>query len=231
MEYEVGDIVMCTVERIQGTTVFVNVEGHREGYIVLSEIAPGRIRNLRDYVVPKKTIVCKVLRKKGDSLELSLRRVTPKEQKQIKEKYKQEKSYKSILKTFLKDKAKEIIEEIQKTENVYDFLEQAKQDPKILQELMTKPESDKILEVLNSQKQKKAIIKKIIKITTKESQGLTKIKNLLSNIKNVEIKYISAGKYSFKTEASDIKKADIFLKEILENLEKQAKKENIEVTK
>ena len=56
---EVGDIVLCTVDRIIGTTVFVGIEGNGEGSIVTSEIAPGRIRNLRDYVVPKKKIVCK----------------------------------------------------------------------------------------------------------------------------------------------------------------------------
>ena len=93
---EVGDIVMCTVERIVGTTVFVKIDGDGEGSIILSEIAPGRIRNLRDYVVPKKVIICKVLRVSADRIELSLRRVTPKEQKEVKEGYKLEKSYKNL---------------------------------------------------------------------------------------------------------------------------------------
>ena len=61
-DLEVGDIVLCTVDRIVGTIVFVKIDGDGEGSIILSEIAPGRIRNLREYVVPKKKIVCKVLR-------------------------------------------------------------------------------------------------------------------------------------------------------------------------
>jgi len=59
---EVGDVVMCTVEKIAGTVVFVKIDENGEGSIVLSEIAPGRIRNLRDYVIPKKRIICKCIR-------------------------------------------------------------------------------------------------------------------------------------------------------------------------
>src|SRR3989337_26635 len=104
MSLEEGDIVLCTVDRIVGTTVFVHIEGNGEGSIVLSQVAPGRIRNIRDYVVPKKKIVCKVLRISGDRIDLSFRRVTQKEQKELKERNKQERSFASILKTVIKDK-------------------------------------------------------------------------------------------------------------------------------
>ena len=84
--FEEGDLVLCTVDRIVGTVVFVKIKSKDkeiEGSIVLSEIAPGRIRNLRDYVVPKKKIVCKILRIKGENIELSLRRVSQKERKEV----------------------------------------------------------------------------------------------------------------------------------------------------
>ena len=48
---------MCIVERIEKTVVFVKILNNgneTEGSITTSEIAPGRIRNIRDYVVPKK---------------------------------------------------------------------------------------------------------------------------------------------------------------------------------
>ena len=99
MEIEPGDILICNVEKIVGTTVFVEIVGTKmPGTIILSEIAAGRIRNLRDYVVPKKTIICKVLRIMNDHIELSLRRVKEKEQKEVLEKNKLEKSYINILK-------------------------------------------------------------------------------------------------------------------------------------
>ena len=110
MELEEGDIILCTVDRIVGTVVFVKIEDKEEGSIIISEIAPGRIRNLRDYVVPKKRIVCKVLRKTGDRIDLSLRRVTQKERKEVMDRSKQEQSYKNILKSVLGEKCKEKIE-------------------------------------------------------------------------------------------------------------------------
>ena len=68
-----------------------------EGTIITSEIAPGRIRNLRDYVVPKKKIVCKVLRISGNRIDLSLRRVTQKEKKEVLEQFQQEKKQEHFL--------------------------------------------------------------------------------------------------------------------------------------
>ena len=124
MEFEQGDVVLCTVDRILGTTVFVKIdESDREGSIILSEIAPGRIRNLRDYAVPKKTIVCKILRISGENINLSLRRVTPKEKKQVLEQHKLEKSYLNILKSVLKEKTAETVNKIKKTQKLYDLLE------------------------------------------------------------------------------------------------------------
>ena len=68
-----GEIVLCTVDKIVGTTVFVKIYDEVDGTIVTSEIAPGRIRNLRNYVVPGKRIVCKILRISGNRVNLSLR--------------------------------------------------------------------------------------------------------------------------------------------------------------
>jgi len=115
-DLEVGDLVSCIVDRVVGTVVFVrlNVEGKEvEGSIVFSEIAPRRIRNIRDYVVPKKKIVCKVLRiSQSGNIDLSLRRVTLKERKEVLEQEQQEKSYTSIVKGILGEKAEELIKKI-----------------------------------------------------------------------------------------------------------------------
>ena len=86
---EDGEIVLCTVDRIDGAMVFVKIDNADGGSITFSEIAPGRIRNIRDNVIPKKRIVCKVLRVSRGNYELSLRRVTPKEKKELMEQQKQ----------------------------------------------------------------------------------------------------------------------------------------------
>lgn len=227
MELEEGDVVLCTVDRIVGTIVFVHIEGAGEGSIIVSEIAPGRIRNLRNYVVPKKKIVCKILRISGKNIDLSLRRVTLKEKKEVLEKAKQEKSYVSILKSVLKENTDKIIKEILNQDNLFSFLEEAKENPKTLEDLVGKEDAKKILEILKSQKPKKTVIKKEFSLTTTESDGLEKIKTTLKNAKDVEVRYISAGRYSIKTESENAKEADNKLKEIINKIEKEAKQKNI----
>jgi translation initiation factor 2 alpha subunit (eIF-2alpha) len=230
MEYEQGDTLLCTVDRIAGTMVFVILPNGKEGTIILSEIAPGRIRNLRDYVVPKKSIVCKVLRANGDNVHLSLRRVSLKEKKEVLEQAKQEKSYEAILKTILKEKVKDVIQEIKKQSSVYDFLQEAKENLKELEKLTNKENAKKIIDIVSQQKQKKFILKKEIKLTTENPKGLELIKELFSkiNLKEYDLKYISAGKYSIKKETQDLKKADKEITKILEELESFAKKNSME---
>ena len=226
---EVGDIVLCAVDRIVGTVVFVKMDDGTEASIILSEIAPGRIRNLRDYVIPKKRIVCKVLRVSKDRVDLSLRRVTLKEKKEILEQESQGKSYRSILKTILGEKAEKVIEEISKEDEISEFLQKAKEDSKKLERLVGKKDSEKILEILKSQKQKKFIIKKEIHMKILKPNGLELIKKIL-NTKEAEIRYISGGKYSIKKESKDLKSADNKLREIILEIEKEAKKHNAEVS-
>ena len=230
-KFEEGDIVLCTVTKIIGTHVFVEIDipGEKiEGNIIFSEIAPGRIRNIRDYVVPKKKIVCKVLRIHGDRVELSLRRVTKKEKKELLEKYKQEKTYINIFKKITGEKAEKIIDEITKKQRFYDFVEKLKENPQKIEEKIGKEKAQQFLKIITSQKKKKAIIKKIFNLTSNSPEGIILIKDILNlNEKNVQIKHISAGKYSIKTEAEDIKKADNYLKEILSEIEKKAKKQEI----
>ncbi len=228
MNLETGDVILCTVDRIVGTTVFVNIEGNGEGSIVFSEIAPGRIRNIRDYVFPKKKIVCKVLRISADRVDLSFRRVTLKEQKELKERYKEERSLINILRTILKEKAENVLEDISKRGGIQGFLEKIKNNPRELEELMGKQDSKKVFEILKAQKQKRAVIKKEVVLKSMDSDGIKKIKEILGNIEGAEIRYISAGKYSLKREDENIKEADQKLNEIIEVIEKRAKMSNLD---
>ena len=226
---EEGDLVLCTVDRIVGTAVFVKIEGEkREGNIVVSEIAPGRIRNLRDYVVPKKKIVCKILRISSERVDLSLRRVSQTEKKQVIEEHNQEKSYENILKSILGDNAEQIISKIKEKENLYSFLEQAKQSPKQLEKLFGENNSKRILQIISKQKTKKSAIKKEFNLTSIKPDGLKLIKELLGDIKDVEINYLAAGKFSIKSQSENPKKEEKKLGAILDNIGKMAKEKGME---
>ena len=81
---EESELVMCTVSNIQYHSVFADLDEYgRQGMIHISEISPGRIRNIRDYVKEGKKIVCKVLRVNSERghIDLSLRRVNEAQRK------------------------------------------------------------------------------------------------------------------------------------------------------
>lgn len=231
MEFEAGEIVLCTVERIEKTIVFVKVPfGNKEvdGSITMSEIAPGRIRNIRDYVVPKKRIACKILRiTPSGNVELSLRRVTPKEKKEITEEQNLENSYEKIIKSVAGKNAEGIIKKIKDKERLYDFISQGRENPKKLEEFFSKVEAGKILDIVSSQKQKKSILKKEIVFFSYEPNGVDLIKEILSKAKEVQVSYISAGKYSIKSESEDIKKADRKIQDFLNELKDYSKKKKL----
>ncbi len=227
MKYEQGDNLLCTVDKIIGTIVFVKLPNGQEGTIIFSEIVAGRVKNIRDYAIPKKQIVCKILRIQNDKIHLSLRRVTKSERQKVMEQFKLEKSYKSIFKTILKEKSEEIIQKIKDSNDLIEFIKNVKEDSKILDKYMDKKESEKILEILKAQKKKKAELTKKFTLTTTESDGLDKIKNILKKIKNAQIKYIAAGKYTIKVEAENLKEADLKIQQIGKELENSSEKTNI----
>ena len=75
---ETDEIVLCKVTKIFPNSVFAELVEYRDsGMIHISEVSPGRIRNLRDYVSVGRQIVCKVLRidRERGHIDLSLRRV------------------------------------------------------------------------------------------------------------------------------------------------------------
>jgi len=227
--YEEGDVVLCTVTKIVGTVVFVKIEDDGEGSIITSEIAPGRIRNLRDYVVPNKKIVCKIIRISGDRIDLSLRRVSGKERDEVKTKYKKEKECESIIKSVLKDKTPEIIKKIKENYQLYEFLQKVKETPKLIEKICSAEESKKIIKILNEKKEKSSIVKKTFKISSKDKDGIKIIKRILTlEDDKIKIKYLGSNKFSIELEDENPKKANQRLSEIIEDIEEKAKKERCE---
>lgn len=224
-----GDIVLCTVDRIVGTTVFVKIEDNGEGTIITSEIAPGRIRNLRDYVVPNKKIVCKVLRIKEGRIDLSLRRVSTKEKNELIEKYNKEKDSISIMKTILKEKANEAIEKIKKQQTIFEFLQNARENPELLKEYFNKQETEQISKILEKRKEKEIEVKKEILLKSNKPDGIKIIKNILSPCKGkCEVVYLAAGRYLIEIKAKNYKEANSTISSTLIQIEKLAKENHTE---
>jgi len=229
-QFEEGQIVLCTVDKIIGTTVFVKLDNNGEGTITTSEIAPGRIRNLRDYVVPNKTIVCKILSIRDKKIQLSLRRVKPNERKELLEKVNKEKSYKAIIKTVSgKEESEKIIEKISEDYTILDFFNEIKQKPEVLNKYFSKEASEKILKILDSKKEKPKEIRQLFKLSTKSSDGIKVVKSIIEqacNNSKCKVSYLAAGKYSLNIIGEDFKAIKTEVNQILETIEKSAKKQH-----
>jgi|SRR3989344_2383303 len=224
---EEGQIVSCIVERIVGTTVFVKIEGNVEGTVTLSEIAPGRIRNLREYVIVGKSIVCKILKIQGDKMYLSLRRVKQNEKKELLEKIAKERSYQAILKTVLQDKADEIINKITESYSLIDFFEEVKKNQKILEKYLDKTSAGKITTILETKKDKAKELKKIFQLASKEGDGIKIVKKILTDSledSHCKITYIAAGKFRLTRTGQDFKEMKNDVNKVMDLIEKQAKK-------
>ncbi len=225
MNLKTNDIVLCTVRKIEGANVFVDIEDNGQGSIVLSEIAAGRIRNLREYVAIKKRIVCKVLKVYPDHAELSLRRVTAKEKSSKLEEYQKENTFASMLKTLTPD-YKSVLDKIKESSSVSDFFDEAKENPSILSEFLKKEEANKLSRMISEKNTKEKSIKKIFLIKSTAPDGVIKIKDILSN-KEVEIRYLGSSNFSISASAKDFKEAEKKISNVLKTIEEKSKEKKL----
>lgn len=221
MKFKDGDLVLCTVKKIDKTTIFLDIEDDGEGSLVFSEVAAGRIRNIRDYVSPNKKIVCKILKIENNHAELSLRRVTAKERESVLERYKKEKSLVKMLETLTKNSGP-IIEKIKSNTDFVSFFEEARENPKLLAKYFPKEEADKLVKILGEKSEKEKEIKKLFKLTTLASSGINDIREILGNSSS-EIRYLGSSRFSITAKAKDFKEANRIISSILEEIKAKAK--------
>ena len=219
---EEGEIVLCTVKKILYHSVFVNLDEYenKEGIIHISEISPGRIRNIRDFVKENKTIVCKVLRtnKEKNQLDLSLRRVSLSVMKNKLEEVKQEKKSEKILE-LLAEKTKTPIERIHK-EISLKIIEKYNLLTSFFQEVI---QNNSIIKELKLPEKTEKTFLEIIKEKIRLPEVILKRKMKLQSYK---INYRSAPLYEITIVSPNYKEAEIELKELTEIAIDTMKKNN-----
>lgn len=226
---EEGDLILCKVKEVSNTITSVELPSGKQGTIVSSEIAPGRIKFMRQYVVPNKKIVCKILGISGDNIHLSLRRVNSKERKEVMQAYKQEQATKVAFKQMLGDKLEKVKGKILKDfETLGKFIDAAKEDKRLIEKYIPKTNQESITK-LTEKKKKSQELKQNIKIKCLEDDGVKKIKEIFDlKDDNISITYISAGQFKLKLRVEDFKQGKKRMAEILEELEEKAKKHKCE---
>src|SRR5918911_1984117 len=149
---EAGDVVIATVKGVIGHGAYVTLDEYNgmTGFLHISEIATGWIRNIERYVKPKQKTVLKVVRvdKSRAEVDLSLKQVSGEERKsKLIEVKKNEKA--SAFMEIIKSKTNatdlqinEIEDKIlQKYDYVYDVFEiVARKGNNVLQSLNLPPE-------------------------------------------------------------------------------------------
>lgn len=223
---EEDEFVLCTVTNVQHHSVFVRLDEYdKTGMIHISEVSPGRIRNIRDFVKEGKVIVCLVLSINSEKghIDLSLRRVTDMQRKlklnEIKQIQKAEKIVEFIAKRLDKDVAKLYFEiyskASQKYPNLYEFFEEAAQNEKALSQFgFSGDVALALLETIKLRiKPAEVEISGKLSLTSYDSNGVDVVKNILINARNTDIDritttYAGGGRYNILVKASDYKTAE-----------------------
>jgi translation initiation factor 2 subunit 1 len=234
---EMDEIVLCKVTKIFPNSVFVNMlEFNDSGMIHISEVSPGRIRNLRDYVSEGRQIVCKVLRidREKGHIDLSLRRVNSNARRAKLDEIKQELKAESLISNLSK-KLKQPIDKLYKeiTEKVFEEYSHlylcfwdVVSGAVDLKKLGVRKELAEELNqaILDKFKPEKVTIEGEIRLHTYHSDGVKKIKSVLVSLEKVsptvKIFYLGAGRYKVVIEDVDYKPAEKNVGKIEKILEK-----------
>jgi len=228
---EEGDLLMCTVTKIQYSSVFVTIDDyHKSGMIHISEIAAGRIRNIRDYVKEGKKVVCKVLRvhEERGHVDLSLRRVTDGQRRKKVNAIKLEQKAEAIIEYVAKQNkmdvrklyesvAKEVLKDYEYLHHMFEDTVAGHYDLSKLFDKKILPQIEEL--VMQRFKPKIVEISGVLKLSTYDSEGVEIVKKALTAAEKTEgvaITYLGGGKYKVSAKANEYKEAEPKLKEASE---------------
>ena len=233
---EQGEIVLATITKLMDHGAYVTLDEYDElqGFLHISEIAPGWIRSVNRFVKEgeKKVLLVKKVNAQRGDIDLSLKQVSKDQQKQKLKEVKKFEKGKTLLQN-LKEKANLSDDEINtledafysKYESVYDaFLDIARNGISTVKELkISKKISNPLVEICSKIKLPSVEIRGLMEITNSNSDGIEIIKKILlqssESNSNLNITYVGAPKYRLSLISEDFKSAEKSLKPIIEEIE------------
>ena len=237
---EVGELVLALVTSMSshGAKVVLEEYNNMYGFLHVSEIATGWVKNVSRFITVNQKVVLKVIRVDSarTEVDLSLRQVSGEDRKQKLLSIKRYDKSRSIFDT-LQTKAKltedQKNEYFDKVENqfgtVYSGLEELIRDRVEAFDKLGIPEKV-VAELANISKSKISIpmvnVTGIIQVTTQDPDGINLIKSSMSQVlsnkagKKVEISYLGSPKYKITVYSEDYKSAEKKLSSALEKIKK-----------
>ncbi|MGI9566083.1 MAG: translation initiation factor IF-2 subunit alpha [Nitrosopumilus sp.] len=238
---EQGEIVLATITKVMDHGAYVALDEYDniQGFLHISEIAPGWIRSVNRFVKDgeKKVLLVKKVNPKRGDIDLSLKQVSNDQKKlKLKEVKKFEKG-KTLLQN-VQEKAKLSDEEIEKLEDsiyskfdsVYDaFIEIGRNGIDSVKELkLAKKTAGVIEEICSKIKLPSVEIRGIMEITNNKSEGVEIIKKILLEVikkdSTIDITYLGAPKYRLSITSEDFKSAEKLLKPIIAEIQTNIEK-------
>lgn len=241
---EEGEIVIATVTQVTGHGAYVTLDEYNNmtGFLHISEIATGWIRNIERYIRPKQKAVLKVIRvnKVRGEVDTSLKQVSGEERKSKLIEVKKNDKAATFL-DFIKSKLKLTDETVKEIEDVllqkYDYLYDAfeavsRKGLDAIQNINLSPEVKNAIEEASKRIPIPVVeISGIMEIILKKPNGIEIIKSTLANTEgskgsaNSTITYIGAPRYRIVVTAENFKVAEKFMNNTVEklraNIEKQ----------
>ncbi|MBI2138722.1 translation initiation factor IF-2 subunit alpha [Candidatus Woesearchaeota archaeon] len=232
---EEDELVLCTVTKIFPNGVFALLEEYgQSGMIHISEVSPGRIRNIRDFVKEGKKIVCKVLRinKEKGQIDLSLRRVNDGQKRgklnEIKLEQKAEKIIEHAAKKIGKSTAdvfKEIFDKVSKKYGlVYPCFDEVVQGKASLEKLGVSLAVANVVEeaVRERLKPPEVSVQGDLKVRMYSPEGIVHIKKALEigeagKKTKTNAFYLGGGRYHIVVNAEEYKDAEKILDKFVES--------------
>src|SRR3989338_4467339 len=189
---EEGDLVLCTVTSVQFHSVFVDIDEYGKGGMIhISEIAPGRIRNIRDFVIEGEKII-----------EIAAGKVGLKTEQLYSEVSGKIKNYASLYECF---------EAASKDDKLLESLGIDKKYTNVLEEIIKQRIKPSEVEIVG--KLKITVFAPngidIVKDSLKKAEEAAK--------ERISIKYLGSGLYRFMVKAPDYKEAEKLMKNATES--------------
>ena len=233
------ELVLCAITAVQYHSVFCSLDEYgKTGMIHISEVAPGRIRNIRDFVKEGKKVVCKILRinpEKGH-IDLSLRRVNENQKRQKLNQIKQEQLAEKIVEHAAKQHLKKVEdiyaaltkELIPKYGGLFPAFEEAAQDQLDLSKIIDKKLAADIIAAIKQRiKPKEIIVDGDITLLSYAPNGIELVKEALHKAADTKgkpvIRYKGAGTYHISITGDDYKNAEKLLKTAVDAVLESAK--------
>ena len=238
---EQGEIVLATVSKVMDHGAYVTLDEYDDvqGFLHISEIAPGWIRSVNKFVKDgeKKVLLVKKVNPDRGDIDLSLKQVSNDQKKQKLKEVKKFEKGKTLLQN-LKEKAKLNDSDIEKLEDrlysnydsVYDaFIEIGRNGIDSLKDLkIPKKTSTAIEEICSKIKLPSVEIRGIMEITNSKSDGVEIIKKTLLDAtkkdSTIDITYLGAPKYRLSITSEDFKSAEKSLKPVIAEIQSSIEK-------